>query len=136
MQLAALFGSLSDATRLRILNLLQHGPLCVCHLQDVLDEPQVKVSKHLRHLRTQGLVDVRREGAWRIYRLAAPLPTCHRAVLDTLTACAATEPTLRRDGARLARARPRIELAGPGCAAPPRRPRRTAPTTSRRLSRS
>jgi len=32
--------------------LLLHGPLCVCHFQKVLGEPQVKVSKHLAYLKS------------------------------------------------------------------------------------
>jgi hypothetical protein len=38
-----------DETRLRILNLL-----CVCHFQSILDEPQVKIFKHLLYLKTKG----------------------------------------------------------------------------------
>jgi len=59
-----------DLTRLRILNLLSEGPLCVCHIQEVIDEPQVKVSKHLAYLRKHGVVSARRQANWMIYRIA------------------------------------------------------------------
>lgn len=62
MHLVSLYECLCDMTRLRIVNLLQRGPLCVCHLQDILDEPQVKISKHLSYLKSREVVTASREG--------------------------------------------------------------------------
>ncbi|MDD4691546.1 MAG: metalloregulator ArsR/SmtB family transcription factor [Eubacterium aggregans] len=39
--------TLSDATRLRILNLLSHGEMCVCELEYLLGIKQSNLSKHL-----------------------------------------------------------------------------------------
>src|SRR2546423_5981285 len=60
-----------DKTRLRILHLLAKSPLCVCHFQEILDEPQVKVSKHLAYLRERGMVVTERDHNWMIYSLPA-----------------------------------------------------------------
>ncbi len=57
---------------MRLLNLLEESPLCVCHLQTLLDAPQVKISKQLAYLKTAGLVEAERRGTWMIYRLAQP----------------------------------------------------------------
>jgi ArsR family transcriptional regulator len=65
-ELEQTFKALADATRLRILNLLLHGELCVCDIQFVLDSPQPNVSRHLTYLKNTGLVQDRREGP-RIY---------------------------------------------------------------------
>jgi DNA-binding transcriptional ArsR family regulator len=65
-----LFKALGDETRLRIVALLAHGELCVCHLEDALRISQPKVSRHLAILRAAGVVDHRREGTWVYYRLA------------------------------------------------------------------
>src|SRR5271167_1814541 len=70
MKLVQIYQCLCDETRLRILNLLGDGELCVCHIQSVLGEPQVKVSKHLAYMRKRGLVAARREANWMIYGLA------------------------------------------------------------------
>jgi ArsR family transcriptional regulator len=67
--LIQIYKCLCDETRLRILHLLSHQSLCVCHFQAILSAPQVKVSKHLAYLRERGLVETRREGAWMIYSL-------------------------------------------------------------------
>jgi ArsR family transcriptional regulator len=70
-QLAALFKAASEPIRLRILALLAHGELCVCHLHALLDAPQPTVSRHLAILRHAGLVSARRDGSWVHYSLTA-----------------------------------------------------------------
>ena len=65
-EMEQVFKALADATRLRILNLLLHGELCVCDIQFVLESPQPNVSRHLTYLKNAGLVQDRREGP-RIY---------------------------------------------------------------------
>ena len=67
---ALLFTTLSDPTRLRLLNLLACGETCVCELTDTLRVVQPKVSRHLAHLKRAGLVDARRNGKWTHYRWA------------------------------------------------------------------
>ncbi len=66
------FSALADETRLRILNLLGEGELCVCDLMRVLKEPQSKISRHLAYLRRSRLVEGRRQGLWMYYRSAKP----------------------------------------------------------------
>ena len=67
--LVRIYRCLCDETRLRVLHLLQQGPLCVCHFQDILQLPQVAVSKHLACLRDCGLVTARPEGRATAYSL-------------------------------------------------------------------
>lgn len=105
MKLVQIYQCLCDETRLRILHLLLHGPLCVCHFQSVLDEPQVKISKHLGYLKARGLVVANRSGNWMIYAL--PLeksrPAELKANLACLQDCAAENAVFKRDLARLAK---------------------------------
>ena len=115
-ELVQLFKLLADETRLRILHLLQQGPLCVCHFQSVLEEPQVKISKHLAYLRERGLVEAERQGHWMIYRLPARPARELAANLACLQDCVQEEPVFQRDLARLARAAKRIAASSPcGC---------------------
>ena len=65
-----LFKTLSDPTRLRLLNLLAGGETCVCELTNTLGVVQPKVSRHLARLKRAGLVDARRSGKWIHYRWA------------------------------------------------------------------
>jgi ArsR family transcriptional regulator len=117
VDLIRIYECLCDRTRLRILNLLAAGPRCVYHLQAGLAEPQVKISKHLAYLKARGLVTVRREGSWMVYRLPAKVSRELRVNLACLQDCAAEDPVFRRDQARLARLAPAVPEVG-ACACP------------------
>lgn len=116
MELVQIYESLCDVTRLRLVQALVPGPLCVCHFQAVLRESQVKISKHLAYLRTRGLVECRRQGNWMIYALPAKPSAALQANLACLGECAAHMPVLARDRARLAKLAAKFEAEGPcGC---------------------
>ncbi len=97
MKLVQIYECLCDPTRLRILNLLGAGPLCVCHFQKILGEPQVKISKHLAYLKRHGLVRATREGNWVVYALPAKPSAELRANLACLQDCVTEDPVFRRD---------------------------------------
>jgi len=67
--LAETFRALGDPTRVRILDVLSHGELCVCDLAAVLSLSQSAVSHQLRLLRGLRLVRARREGRMVFYAL-------------------------------------------------------------------
>jgi ArsR family transcriptional regulator, lead/cadmium/zinc/bismuth-responsive transcriptional repressor len=67
--LADIFRALGDPTRVRILDVLSHGELCVCDLAAVLSLSQSAVSHQLRLLRGLRLVRARREGRMVFYGL-------------------------------------------------------------------
>ena len=106
MELVKIYECLCDPTRLRLLNVLAQGPVCVCHFQDVLGEPQVKISKHLAYLRERGLVESERQGNWVIYELAAKPSRELQANLACLQECAQRIPVFKRDRARLKKIEP------------------------------
>jgi ArsR family transcriptional regulator len=106
--LTRLFRALGDGTRLRIVALLSHGELCVCHIEAALDLSQPNVSRQLGVLRAAGVVDSRREGAWVYYALA---PQDHAAVAEMLRVLVKSfgaERAIRADHAKLRKA------CGPG----------------------
>jgi DNA-binding transcriptional ArsR family regulator len=67
--LADTFRALGDPTRVRILDALSHGELCVCDLAAVLGVSQSAVSHQLRLLRGLRLVRSRRDGRMIFYSL-------------------------------------------------------------------
>ena len=121
MDLIRIYQCLCDRTRLRVLHLLTQGPLCVCHFQEILDEPQVKISKHLSYLKSRGIVAARREANWMIYSLPAAQTKQFKANLACLQDCATEEPIFRQDAARLQKLRAKFESNSPVCCAPARR---------------
>ena len=61
--LSRVFKALSDETRLTIMGLVfRHGPMCVCEVEQILGISQSKASRHLRYLRSAGLLEDEREG--------------------------------------------------------------------------
>lgn len=83
----ALFQAFADRTRLRILNILREGELCVGDLVQILDVPQPTASRHLGQLRNAGLVKTRRHGLWCFYSLARPDGRLHERLLRCLECC-------------------------------------------------
>ena len=113
---AEMFKALADETRLRILNLLVRGELCVCDIVTVLDIGQSKASRHLACLRNAGLVSDRRDGVWMHYSLAEPRGATHRRVLDWLAEAQSDLPQAAAD-LRALRARQRATRRAGQCGA-------------------
>lgn len=77
------FKALGDETRLRVVNLLLEGDLCVSNFADILEIDQPKVSRHLAYLKNTGLIIDQRKGPWVCYSLSSdeffsPLRNCLR----------------------------------------------------------
>jgi ArsR family transcriptional regulator len=100
-QITTLFRALSDRTRLRILNLLQGGELCVCHIVSVLDVPQPTASRHLSYLRKAGLVVARKHGLWMHYRLSPANSKSQQMLLECLAQSFREDPVFAKDYDRL-----------------------------------
>ena len=108
----------ASRVRLRILRLLAESPLCVCHLQNLLNEKQVKISKHLGYLKMQRLVEVRREGPWRVYEIKRPASLALSATLACLEACVRGEAVFQQDAAKLRQLKAKAD-GSPVCGQPP-----------------
>jgi ArsR family transcriptional regulator, arsenate/arsenite/antimonite-responsive transcriptional repressor len=118
MSLVRIYECLCSVTRLRILNLLQEGELCVCHFQEVLGEQQVKISKHLAYLRRHGLVESRKKANWMIYHLPAKPSRQLSANLACLQDCASGDPIFHRDSERRRQLESKFTANSPVCCTP------------------
>jgi len=87
----------ADPTRLRLLNLLRLGSICVCDLQSVLRIPQPTVSRHLAALRHAGLVDDVRKGMRIVYSLTPAVTTEIDALHNLLDRCCPEDAVMRDD---------------------------------------
>ena len=112
-----LLKALADPTRLRIVGLLHHGEICVCHIHDSLGISQPKASRHLAYLRRAGVVTADKRGLWVYYGLAPQPNQLAQTILDAARHCTAHLNTGRRDAARLA-AKAGCCLTAPGAASP------------------
>ena len=82
MEVETVFKALGDTNRLRIVNLLLHGELCVCDIQYVLENSQPNISRHLAYLKRSEMVLDRRDGYRVFYRLASAKTSRQEAALQ------------------------------------------------------
>ena len=79
------FEAIAQPTRRRILQLLSQGERSVGTVAAEFDVTQPAISQHLKVLRQAGLVDERREGTRRLYRLRPEgLGELHSFLADVL----------------------------------------------------
>ncbi|MGB9941028.1 ArsR/SmtB family transcription factor [Methanosarcina sp.] len=64
-----IFKALADENRIRILNLLKNGELCVCDIEAVLGIKQSNASRHLNKLKTTGIIVSEKKSQWVYYQL-------------------------------------------------------------------
>lgn len=101
--------AIADPTRVRILNALMQGELCVCELVDTLEISPSTLSTHLQTLRTAGVVETEKRRAWIIYSIEPSV----RPALDAIFEHFANRGTrAERDIERLSR---RMLLRVDGC---------------------
>lgn len=69
-QMAKMFKALCDPKRIAILQELQGGEQCACHLIDQLDIAQSALSYHMKILCESGLVESWSVGKWTHYQIS------------------------------------------------------------------
>ena len=100
-QMELLFKALADRTRLRLLNLLAAGEVCVCYFVEVLGTNQPKISRHLAYLRRAGVVAARREGKWMHYRITTPEDEHAARVFSEVLTWLGEDRDMQKDRARM-----------------------------------
>lgn len=61
--------ALGDDTRIRIINILSHGALCVCEIEEILNITQSNASRHLNKLMNAKLVTYYKEAKYVYYKI-------------------------------------------------------------------
>ncbi len=94
--------ALSDATRLRILNIISERECCVCEVMQVLNISQTRASRNLGILESAGFLKSRRNGAWTYYSLDGQTDNDYaRSLVKTLRGHSRDESLLVEDRERL-----------------------------------
>ncbi len=116
MEIIQVYKCFCDLQRLRILNLLKEGPLCVCHLVEILDSEQVKISKQLRYMKEQGMLEDERVAQWKVYRLAEIDHPLLQQNLKCLQDCYGEEIDFDEDNKKRAEITIRMQQEDAACA--------------------
>lgn len=69
MDLVQVMKALSDETRMRILNILKDGDLCVCEIEFLLDINQSNASRHLNKLTNAKILDFYKVAKYVYYKI-------------------------------------------------------------------
>ncbi|SCJ44653.1 Arsenical resistance operon repressor [uncultured Clostridium sp.] len=69
MKIVQILKALGDETRIRIINILRNGPLCVCEIESILEITQSNASRHLNKLMSANLVTYYKEAKYVYYKL-------------------------------------------------------------------
>ncbi|OCS84644.1 ArsR/SmtB family transcription factor [Caryophanon tenue] len=77
--------AVADLNRLKILACLKNGEVCVCDFTDVLGISQPAVSQHLRKLKEADIIQERKVGTWKHYRIAETQTVLMQQILATIT---------------------------------------------------
>jgi ArsR family transcriptional regulator, arsenate/arsenite/antimonite-responsive transcriptional repressor len=101
VDLELFFSALADRTRLRLLNLLRDGEVCVCFFAGTLGTNNPKISRHLSYLKRADLVSGRRDGKWMHYSLQRPADKRAADLLDATMKMIEDDPEMKRDRQRL-----------------------------------
>ncbi len=95
------FSALADRTRLRLLNLMRGGEVCVCFFAEALGTNNPKISRHLAYLKRASLVASRRDGKWMHYRISEPIDPDAKAVFDSTMKLLENDPVMNEDREKL-----------------------------------
>ena len=101
MEIEKILKALADGNRLRIINLLMRGELCVCEIEETLGLSQTNVSRHLNKLTLAGLLDSRKEAQWVFYSISNDFMKDHSALATYLQKSFEKYDACRLDTAKL-----------------------------------
>jgi ArsR family transcriptional regulator, arsenate/arsenite/antimonite-responsive transcriptional repressor len=93
--------SLSDETRLRILNILKSGELCVCEIEILLDINQSNASRHLNKLTNAGILEYYKKAQYVYYKITKDALTEYTFINDILDKETIKIEKCKKDIARL-----------------------------------
>ncbi|MGV1752322.1 ArsR/SmtB family transcription factor [Agrobacterium sp. CG674] len=98
--LVGLLKAAGEPTRFRLLALLGAGDLTVTDLTEILGQSQPRISRHLKLLAEEDLIDRYQEGAWAYFRLKQD-GIAAEMVKQLLAAASRNDAVLLRDSERL-----------------------------------
>jgi len=99
------FKAFGDATRLRILSLLQDHELCVCEIEAALSLSQPNASRSLTILKNAGIIRSRKQAQWAYYKISDDFSAVYPDLSRALENICAGLPSTKTDKDSLAKIR-------------------------------
>ena len=95
---AKIFKSLSDPSRLKIIDILSCGEKCACDILEYFDFTQPTLSHHMKVLMECSLVNCRKDGLWSYYSLDNT--SANKLMLALMNVFTDTEDCICKDKAK------------------------------------
>jgi ArsR family transcriptional regulator len=92
---AKIIKALSDANRLKIVDILSCGEKCACDILEEFDFSQPTLSHHMKVLMDCGIVECRKEGLWSFYTLNSS--NCNKLMLFIMNLITDTNECICKD---------------------------------------
>ncbi|WP_346887899.1 metalloregulator ArsR/SmtB family transcription factor [Clostridium sp. UBA1056] len=92
---AKIIKALSDANRLKIIDILSCGERCACDILDHFDFTQPTLSHHMKVLIECELVESRKEGLWNYYSINNS--KCNKLILFLMNLMTDTDDCICKD---------------------------------------
>lgn len=92
---AKVIKALSDANRLKIIDILSCGEKCACDVLEHFDFTQPTLSHHMKVLIDCGIVNCRKEGLWSYYSLNSS--NCNKLILFIMNLVTDTDDCICKD---------------------------------------
>ncbi|KAJ48934.1 ArsR family transcriptional regulator [Clostridium tetanomorphum] len=84
MDVITILKALSDENRIRILNILNYGELCVCEIEYILQISQSNVSRHLNRLNNAKIIENYKKAQFVYYKINEDTVNKHNFIKDIL----------------------------------------------------
>ncbi|MCB9771663.1 MAG: winged helix-turn-helix transcriptional regulator [Candidatus Omnitrophica bacterium] len=97
IELEKILKVLSDKNRIRIIKLLEKQKLCVCELAFILAIKQPSVSRHLKKLKSVGIIAEEQDSFWTNYVLCVKGNKYFMSLLRYLSAWLKEDGQIRQD---------------------------------------
>ncbi len=107
-----IFQALTDSTRIRIIRLMATAgdEACLCEFVDSLLEPEYKISRHVKVLKSSGFLRARKDGRWVYHSLVSGTPYLD-ALYESIRLLPDTDGAFKKD---LGNFRKRLKLREDG----------------------
>lgn len=91
-EVAVICKAMSDANRLKVIEMLTQGEKCGCELLDELQVTQPTLSHHMKVLGDCGLVSSRKDGKWSYYTINCDRFREYKDYISAISCCENTAP--------------------------------------------
>ncbi|QGU95590.1 metalloregulator ArsR/SmtB family transcription factor [Clostridium bovifaecis] len=97
MEFIEIFKALGDENRIRILNILKEGELCVCEIESILGITQSNASRHLNKLKNLKIINAEKKAQWVYYSIDENFIEENKLLYDYLSEQLAKDNTYTKD---------------------------------------